>query len=160
MKQKLLALAVISTAAYGAWNLRSGDAPTAQDSETGLVLDRIWIDHLPRSDTDMFNIFVAITEQDFGIFQETSQWKGQFEIFSYQANGDEIRIQYPQTGDTDKVKTTAKRCDEGGMDYCLELSGSSRGVKRYYSMKGWEIDGAATREDVRARIETVVQTAH
>ena len=30
------------------------------------------------------------------------------------------------------------------MDYCLELAGASRGVKRYRSMQGWEI-GAATR---------------
>ena len=25
------------------------------------------------------------------------------------------------------------------MDFCLELEGSSRGVKKYYSREGWEI---------------------
>ena len=32
------------------------------------------------------------------------------------------------------------------MDYCLELTGASRGVKRYRSKEGWEI-GAATRPE-------------
>jgi hypothetical protein len=25
------------------------------------------------------------------------------------------------------------------MDYCLEIEGASRGVKRYYSREGWEV---------------------
>ncbi len=158
MKKKLLALALISTAAYGAWNLRGHDKVT-QESDGALVLDRIWIDHLPKTEKDMINVFVAITEQPFGVFQETSQWKGNFELFNYEANGDEIRIVYPQNGDKDKVKTDAKRCSEKGMDYCLELKGASRGVKRYYSMKGWEIDHASSADDVRARIDALVHTA-
>ena len=28
------------------------------------------------------------------------------------------------------------------MDYCLEMSGGSRGVKRYYSRRGWEVRSA------------------
>jgi hypothetical protein len=156
VKKKLLVLALISTAAYGAWNLRSDHKAPEAASEAGLVLDRIWIDHMPRNDKDMFHAFVAITEQPFGVFQETSQWKGNFELFNYEANGDELRIVYPQNNDRDKVKASATRCTEKGMDFCLELKGNTRGVKRYYSMKGWEIDHAARPEDVRARIESTI----
>jgi len=158
VKKKLLVLALISTTVYGAWHLRSDSSPP-QASQASLVLDRIWIDHMPRNDKDMFHAFVAITEQPFGVFQETSQWKGNFELFNYEANGDELRIVYPQSGDRDKVTATANPCSEKGMDFCLELKGARRGVKRYYSMKGWEIDHAARPEDVRARIDALASTA-
>ena len=40
------------------------------------------------------------------------------------------------------------------MDYCLELTGTNRGVKKYYSRKGWEIDG----NHMQDRIESMLRT--
>lgn len=152
MKKALLAL-VIATAAFAAWNLRDNDTQ-ATDTDK-LLVDRIWIDHMPKNDRDVFNIFVAITEEPFGIFQATSQWKGQFELFRYELQGDELRILYGQDGSRDKVKTKATKCGERDWDYCLELSGASRGVKKYYSMKGWEID-ATNLDEIKAKLKTLV----
>jgi hypothetical protein len=44
------------------------------------------------------------------------------------------------------------------MDYCLELSGASRGVKRYYSRKGFEIGASASVEDARALVDALVES--
>lgn len=157
MKKALLGLAVISAVTYAAWNLRGGsDDP--QPSQDNVVLDRLWIDHMPRNDRDVIQVFVAITEQPFGIFQATSQWKGAFELFQYEAHGGELRIVYGQTGEREKVKARASKCSEKGMDFCLQLDGASRGVKKYYSMEGWEIDHAATIEDIRARVDALVES--
>jgi hypothetical protein len=139
MKKALLGIVIVAAAGYAAWNLRGGDVDEAQTDEATLV-NRIWVDHIPKNDRDVFHIFVAITEDPLGIFQSTSQWKGEFELFRHETHGDEMRIHYPQTGQRDKVTAKAKRCDEKDWDYCLELKGSSRGVKKYYSMKGWEIE--------------------
>lgn len=157
MKKALLVLILVSATVF-VWKLRSHDTPT-EPTDSKLVLDRIWIDHIPRSDKDVFQVFVALTEQPVGIFQATSQWKGAYEMFRYESHGDEIRAFYPQTNEKDKIKTSAKACTDNGMDFCLVLDGASRGVKRYYSLKGWEIDHAATVADVRARVESLVHVS-
>jgi hypothetical protein len=38
------------------------------------------------------------------------------------------------------------------MDYCLELEGSSHGVKRYYSREGWEIGSMRDLDAMRAKL--------
>lgn len=156
MKKAILVLGVVVVAVISVWKLRSTDAVVQPKTDDDLVLDRIWIDHLPRNDKDVFQVFLAITEQPFGVFQASSQWKGAYEIFRYEAHGDELRIIYPQTNDREKVKAKARRCSENKMDYCLEIEGSSRGVKKYYSQKGWEIDGelAAARDQVDALVRS------
>ena len=159
MKKIALTLALIGTVSYGAYRLLDRDEPKpqAQDSEQ-LVLDRIWIDHMPKNDRDTIQFFAAISEEPFGIFQAASSWKGAYELFRYQANGNELRIVYPQTNDRETVKHKARRCNDNGMDYCLELDGGTRGVKRYYSRKGWEIDGATSVDDVTKRTEQLIHT--
>jgi hypothetical protein len=155
-KQALLGLVLASLAVAGIWKLRGGETETTTKR---MVLDRIWVDHMPKHDRDIFHIFLAITEQPFGIFQSTSQWKGEFELFTYEAHGDEIRIVYGQTGEKEKVKAHARECDEKGFDYCLELKGNSRGVKKYYSLEGWEID-TANLDEVRARARELIRQAN
>ena len=144
MKKSLLVLIVAGIAVMGVWKLRTDHRVESDDDK--LLTDRIWIDHMPRNDRDVIQVFLAITDQPMGIFQAASQWKGSYELFRYEAQGDEMRIVFPQTGDREKVTAKARRCNERGMDYCLEMSGASRGVKRYYSRKGWEV-GADLRPD-------------
>lgn len=162
MKKLVLAVLVLSTVAFVALRRGGDDAATTSEApvlDSKLALDRIWIDHIPRNDRDVFQLFVAITEQPFGIFQATSQWKGQYELFQYEPNGDELKIHYGQTGEKEKVKAVATKCNEKGMDYCLELKGSSRGVKKYYSMEDWIIDGRVdTLDHIRARVQDKLQT--
>jgi len=154
MKKALLALALVGTVSYGAYRIATDD-PTRADSEP-LVLDRVWIDHVPRSERDTVQVFIAISEEPMGAFQASSMWKGTYELFRYQASGRELKIVYPQTGDRETVQAVGRRCTEGGMDYCLELDGGTRGVKRYYSREGWEIDGVKTAAELRARTDAVI----
>jgi hypothetical protein len=146
--KKLILLAVVAVVGVGVyrWQTRSAEVP----GDASLIQDRLWVDHMPRSERDSINIFAALTEQPVGVFQETSVWSGKYELFRYEAHGEELRIVFPQNGDNEKVRAKARRCNEGGMDYCLELSGSSRGVKRYYSREGWEI-GSLADEEAKAR---------
>jgi hypothetical protein len=160
MKKPLLILALMGTVSYGAYRMMSSptqsEAPVAQDGEQ-LVLDRIWIDHIPKNDRDTIQVFVAISEEPFGVFQAASQWKGNYELFRYEAHGNELRVVYPQDNKRDTVKHNARRCSENQMDFCLELSGG-KGVKRYYSRKGWEIENVSSAADLAARTEAVLTT--
>ena len=158
--KKLLVLAVISTCAVAGWRVLRGGGGAGgahDDDDGGLVLDRVWIDHMPKDDRDQVSVFAALSEDPIGVFQTASAWKGHHELFHHETHGGELRVLYPQDGHRERVRATAHRCGEGDFDYCLELDGASRGVKRYYSRKGWEIDGARTPDELRARIAAALQ---
>ena len=59
---------------------------------------------------------------------------------------------FPHTGDRETVRWLARKCDERGMDFCLDLEGASHGVKHYYSLEGWEIGSVGDAEAVLARL--------
>jgi hypothetical protein len=151
--KKLVLLLILGTAVASVWSWTR----TAEPAEPGnrLLADRLWLDRIPRSEKDTINLFAMLSEQSIGVFQATSQWRGAYEVFRYEANGPEVRLLYPQTGDRERVRAKAKKCSDGGMDFCLELDGASRGVKRYYSREGWEIGDARDLDAVKRRIDAL-----
>ena len=151
--KKLLLVLLLIVAAYLLWRWWNSGRDEAASADRGqeLVFDRLWVDHMPKSETDTFQLFAAVTEQPIGIFQQTSVWKGAFELFRYEDKGDgQILFNYPQSSAKERAGYRARKCSEQGFDYCLELSGASRGVRRYYSQRGWEI-GAATPSAIESR---------
>jgi len=151
--KKLLILILVILGAYLFWRWWSADAAVTDRGEK-LVFNRVWVDHLPKSETDTIQAFVAITDEPMGIFQTTSSWKGAFELFRYESHGDgKIIFFYPQTKEKERAGYRAAACSEKGFDYCLELQGVSRGVRRYYSQKGWELGAARTSDALRERVE-------
>ena len=142
--KKLLALSLVAIVGIVGWRMR------APHETQDLAADRLWIDHIPRGERDIVNLFVLLDHEAIGVFQKMSAWTGAYEGFRYEANGGQLRIVYPQTGDREKIRVRASACKEEGMDYCLEIQGASRGVKRYYSRKGWEID---SREAAEKRVD-------
>jgi hypothetical protein len=151
MKKAMLAVIAVAGVGYGVVHWRSEPAVT-QAGDDSLVTDRLWIDHIPRGERDTIQVFAAITEEPVGVFEAASRWKGEFEFFRYEKHGGELRLVFPQTGTRDRVKVTATKCRTGGMDYCLELDGASRGVKKYYSREGWEIGDT---RDINALVRTL-----
>lgn len=146
--KKLLLLLLLILAAYLFWRWWRSDAGVAKGQE--LFYDRLWVDHMPAGDTDTIRVMAAVTQQPIGIFQSASQWKGEYELFRYEARADgQLEIVYPQTRGRDKVKYRAWRCKERSFDFCLEIEGASRGTKRYYSLDGWEI-GSRSLDEARA----------
>jgi len=152
MKKPLVTLGLVAAAALAIKLWTGGGAGDGPASEPGLVLDRLWLDRLPASDRDTVNAFAALTSEPLGIFQSASQWKASYELFRYESDGAELRIVFPQTGEKERVRARAWTCKERGMDFCLELSGSSRGVKRYHSRKGWEIGSLADAARTLSRV--------
>jgi hypothetical protein len=152
----VLTVAVVAILALTRWWTHDSD----DAADPTLVFDRIWLDELPRKPQQTFNTFIAATEEPFGLFHAGSQWKGTYEVFTHKASGDRLRVVYLQSNESETIKVRAWPCRERGMDYCLELSGASRGVKRYRSKEGWEI-GAATRpEQLVDRIASIVRAAN
>lgn len=148
----LAAVAVVSL-----WSWRHRAAPDAVDDD--LLLDRLWLDHAPRGERDVVNLFVATSNESVGVFAKGTVWRYSMEAFRFEAESGKLRVLYPQTGDRETVRAQARECDEAGMNFCLELKGASRGIRRYYSMHGWEIGGSKTREAIERKLAELAASA-
>ncbi len=144
--RKVLVAAAIAATGYGVWHWQA--EPATRD----VVRDRLWVDHVPRSERESFKVFVVMKDRPFGAFHDGSLWKGSYERFRYEMQGSQIRMLFPQNGDRENVRLNVSRCDQDGMDYCLQLDGSSRGVKRYYSREDWVIRSL---DDADAKLRTL-----
>lgn len=152
MRKVIFWLLVLLLAAYLLWRWYRGDQAGTADRSAPVFYDRLWVDHLPRSETDTIKIFAAITEEPIGLFQSTSAWRGDFELFRHRADADgRVSIFYPQTKERDEVKYRAWKCKEREFTFCMEIEGASRGTRRYYSQDGWEIGGVASAQALQAR---------
>lgn len=143
MRKILIVTAALAGVGYGVSHWRASSGAVSTEHDTRLVKDRVWIDHIPRSETEKMNVFVALSQRSrqppIGIFEQVSMWEGHFEAFRYEQHGEEWRIVLPQTGDKETLTIKGSECNESGMDYCLEVTGASRGPTRYYSRRGWEV---------------------
>ncbi len=139
--KKLLWILLFVVVAYLAWRWWRGPSEAATaDRGQQLFYDRVWIDHLPASQTDGFNVFGTVSKHSVGWFAERSMWKGQWEMFRFEPRGDgQVEILFPHTRQKGRLSYRAWKCSEKKeFDYCLELSGG-KGPKKYYSQRGWEI---------------------
>ena len=162
MAKKLLGVVAATAAVFGAWQWHRSGGGGGEDSEAAdgggnkLAYDRIWIDHMPRSETDKVNIFLVLHDEEVGVFQTTSMWTGQYEGFRYEGEGGALRVVYPQTKERERVKLRATKChDVDDMDYCLDVAGASRGVSHYVSADGWEIGPGTTLADALAQADAL-----
>jgi hypothetical protein len=147
--KKLFLAAGVAAMVYGGWRWQSHHD---RDRHKVDVYNKLWVDHIPTSERDPFNVFVAHTPEGLGGFAEETVWRGQIERFRFQPGAGEIRAVFPWTGDRETIKVEAKRCDADGFDYCLEMTGSTHGVKTYYSRKQWERRGLDDIDEIRAEL--------
>ena len=139
--KKLVLVMMLAALAYGGWRWQR-ETPTEKPG-TSLAFNRMWIDHLPSGEKDPFNILFLATPESIGGFAEETIWTGRIERFRFEADGETLRAVFPNTGEREQITYKATACDQADMDFCLEISGSKRGVSRYYSRSGWERRGVA-----------------
>lgn len=145
-KGKLVGLA--AAGALGVWFLSSVFGTVAPEGEA-ILQNRVWIDHLPNRPAEHYEVFAALHDSGggdpggIGIFQRASSYEGDYALFQWAPKGDtKMRLKMLQSGSNHAPTYRARECKEKDFDYCLELEGAPRGVKRYVSKKGWEIDAA------------------
>src|SRR5688500_15694790 len=102
MKKLILGAAALGAVGYGVHQWRA-DAP-ASKTQSELVENQVWVDRIPRTERDTIQVFLTLGEENMGIFQSSSMWKGQYELFQYEGHGGELRIVYPQTRERETVK--------------------------------------------------------
>jgi hypothetical protein len=144
---KLLVVAGVAALGVGAWGVKAHYA-TTDGGGNKLLVDRVWIDHMPRSEREMVNVFVMFNEHKVGVFDIRSAWTGSFEAFKYSRGGGTLDATFPQTGSKEQYSVKVRTCSNDGMDYCLDIDGGKHGVKHYYSKKKWVIRDLASEQQL------------
>jgi hypothetical protein len=148
-----LILAVMLAAVVGvAWRTVTRDA-----DEPKLLFDRVWVDHQPRDPAERFQALWVNGERPFGHFASRTMWLGQWEFFHYHVIPREDGVMdflFGATREQQRVRYTVRSCNDNGFDLCLDITGSSRGARHYYSKKEWRL-GAGELD----RVGELVQSA-
>lgn len=144
---KWIAVALVATAGFGAYELLGGEK---QDGLKQLA-NQVWIERLPQNDRDQIHHLVLVQEgrDRFGAFGRSSTWRHFVEIFMWQREDDRLTLHLPQ--DRVRIDLTARVWDCEGeapepFELCLELKGHGGRTAHYYSRHEWTIDGALAPE--------------
>lgn len=144
-----MVVAGVVALAVAGWRYLQPSADVAV-KDNRIMTDRLWIDHLPMDPREKFDVFAVVTREKLCFFEKRSRWQMAMDVCRYQLVGDELRTVFPQTETTETYKVAATPCKTNGFDYCLEMSGGTRGAKKYYSMKNWVIRGGSIDAQVQS----------
>ena len=127
--------ALLVIAAIAACSSRTSPSVSA-DQAKSLLIDRNWLDRMPTSDRDRLHVYRFVPAMGGGVFQDRTLYKGVFELFTFEATGDEIRFNLPET----KTKVTSVYAiDEVSgkepFDLRLTIFDDPRGPRVYYGIR-------------------------
>ena len=128
-------IAVAAVALVGTWIVsgvfgdRDDDRDDKSDEQSAASEttwnNQVWIDKIPVRETDKINIFAALDDPQFGVYQSTSQWEGEYTVFSWRARGDSgADIEMMQTGKKHKLKFSLSTNNCGRFDVCMTVKGA------------------------------------
>jgi len=155
--KKLIVLAAVVLGAV--WMLRGESSDKTDDNAVhdghNHVVNRAWIEKIPKDMRDKIDVFIAQSDPQFGAFQRTSAYEGSYSVFQWHGGGSgKYHVTMLQSGKKHDMKASVSRKNCKEFDLCMTLNGAPRGTTKYYSMKDWVIDGKATQENIRAFIRT------
>lgn len=139
----------------------SKPAPCALPPEQArqLLVNRNWLSKMPEGRKDRFQVFRFIPEFNHsGVYQDRTLYAGGFELFGFEATGEELRFNLLHTGDR---RATRYHVDElrrgegaGPFDLRLQLDRSPRGPATYY---GWRSEGQGDQEGLERELDARLQ---
>jgi hypothetical protein len=128
----------------------SAKSPAVSGNEAKrLLIDRNWIDRMPETKHDQLHVYRFVPTMGGGVFQDRTLFKGTFELFQFEATGDQIRFVMPET---DQKVTSSYRIDEVAgpepFDLRLTVGDDPRGPHIYYGIRA-ETDQTGANLDAR-----------
>lgn len=131
-----IALCLAGSVALGACSSGTSSKAVSTDDAKQLLIDRNWIDRMPQTDRDKLYVYRFVPSMGGGVYQDRTIFKGTFELFQFEATGDEIRFNLLET--KDKVTSAYKIEEVSGpepFDLRLTIFDDPRGPKTYYGMR-------------------------
>lgn len=108
----------------------------AADQARLLLLDRNWIDVMPQAKHDKLHVFRFVPSMGGGVFQDRTIFKGIFELFRFEATGEEIHFDLLETDQDIRARYTIEEVSgPAPFDLRLTIPESPRGPKVYYGIR-------------------------
>ncbi|MEJ7603849.1 MAG: hypothetical protein WKG01_38570 [Kofleriaceae bacterium] len=106
------------------------------DEAKRLLIDRNWLDRMPETDRDKLFVYRFVPSMGGGVYQDRTLYKGTFELFTFEATGEQIRFDLPETK-TKVISDYAIERVEGPepFDLKLTLTEDPRGPKVYFGIR-------------------------
>ena len=134
-----LVLVVCSQVACG-----SRSTAVEPDEAARLLVDRNWIDVMPRDAQDRLHVFRFTPSMGGGVYQDRKVFKGQFELFQYRAGDGTIDFTFPDTEEHVRSPFIVERVrNHPPFDLKLIIADDPRGPGVYWSrsdMRGGDLD--------------------
>lgn len=139
-----LALPLVLAGAVGV-GCSSGDEG-AVEGETAreLLENRNWLDAWPQSKDDRLRVYRFTPQMGGGVFQDRTLYRGDFELFNYEVDEEQIRFRFPDSGEVVTSKYEIRRVDgPEPFDLRLALEKTPRGPSTYYGRSAETAEGDA-----------------
>jgi len=102
----------------------------------GLLVDRNWIDRMPETRDDRLHVYRFVPSMGGGVFQDRTLYRGIFELFTFQVDGDHLDIDLPQTGERVRTQFTIEKIGRPApFDLKLTVWSDPRGPGVYYGVR-------------------------
>ncbi len=145
--------AVLLVAALAACS-SSKPAAISGDEAQSLLINRNWLDNMPETDRDHLFVYRFVPTMGGGVFQDRTLYKGVFELFQFEATGEEIRFDLLETKTKVVSRYTIEQVDgPEPFDLKLSIPDDPRGPKVYFGMRS-ETDASGSQLEQRLRTQT------
>ncbi|MEM9071154.1 MAG: hypothetical protein AAGE52_21770 [Myxococcota bacterium] len=122
----VLALALLAGCSDSAEVLSPADARAE-------LINRNWLDVWPESADDHLHVFRFTPSMGGGVYQDRTVFEGKFELFTFEATGDTLRIVFPGKDERHETAYQIERIDgPAPFNRRLVLEDSPRGPSIYY----------------------------
>jgi hypothetical protein len=128
---KLVGLGMLALAALVGCSHHTTDKQQAK-----LLVERNWIDVMPKTERDKLHVYRFTPSMGGGVYQDRTIFKGTFELFKFEVDGDHIDFDLLETHD--KVRSQYQIEEVAGpkpFDLKLTIWSDPRGPHQYYGIR-------------------------
>jgi hypothetical protein len=134
MRSLAITAVVLATVSLSACSRKSSEIST--DQAKHLLLDRNWLDRMPETERDRLHVYRFVPSMGGGVFQDRTLFKGTFELFRFEIDGDAIRFDLPETHEKVISKFHIEKVDgPEPFDLKLTIENDPRGPHIYFGMR-------------------------
>lgn len=103
------------------------------DEAAEVLINRNWLDRWPTNEQERLHVYRFTPSMGGGVFQDRTLFAGEFELFTYQVDGEHLTIQWPNSKEEDRMVFRVQRVSgPAPFDLRLELTTPSRGPRTYW----------------------------
>ena len=129
-------IALVAALLLAACSHKSSQGIVGDAEARKLLLDRNWIDVMPKTERDKLHVYRFVPNMGGGVFQDRTIFKGTFELFKFSTVRDEIHFDLLETHDEVTSKFHIETVDgPEPFDLKLTIDADPRGPHVYYGMR-------------------------